>query len=220
MDFNRQHQQNVGHQPVPQPSQPEPFSAVPRGKEQRSGKGSSSSSLTGWALVAVCVILVVFGLLWYFRGSANEASQINSKEYQAVFLTNGQVYFGKLKTLNSQYVKLTDIYYLQAKETVQPKQKDNSTSQDNNVQLVKLGNELHGPEDAMQINKDQVVFWENLKKDGKVTQAIDNYQKNGNNAANNNTAPATTNAPATPSSNSSNTNAAPTTPTSNSKAKP
>jgi hypothetical protein len=41
---------------------------------------------------------------------------------------------------------------------------------------VKLGNELHGPEDEMTIEKAQVLYWENLKPSGKVSEAISSYQ--------------------------------------------
>jgi ABC-type Zn uptake system ZnuABC Zn-binding protein ZnuA len=43
------------------------------------------------------------------------------------------------------------------------------------VQLIKLGSEVHGPEDAMMIAKAQVLFYENLKPDGKVAQSISKY---------------------------------------------
>jgi len=48
------------------------------------------------------------------------------------------------------------------------------------LSLVKLGNELHGPTDAMHINRDQILFIEDLKDDSNVFQAITNY-KNGQN---------------------------------------
>ena len=90
-------------------------------------------------------------------------------------MDNGQVYFGKLSNLNSDYVQLTDIYYLQVDQQVQPDQTEEDTPQQQ-ISLAKLGNELHGPEDQMFINPDKIVFWENLKTDGQVTQAIVQYQ--------------------------------------------
>jgi len=107
----------------------------------------------------------------------SSSQAVKGKQYQAVFLTNGQVYFGKFSQVNSSYVKLTDIYYLQVQQTVQPK--DNSSSNNQQVSLAKLGGELHGPEDVMFINRDQVLFWENLKDGGKVVTAIKNYQAGG-----------------------------------------
>lgn len=45
------------------------------------------------------------------------------------------------------------------------------------MQLIKLGDEIHGPEDEMILSKDQVLFYENLKTDGKVAQSIEKYKK-------------------------------------------
>jgi len=112
--------------------------------------------------------------------TATEASQVNTKEYQAVFLTNGQIYFGKLTTITSSYIKLTNIYYLESQgsqgSSTSSTSSTNSSSGTSKVVLVKLGSEIHGPEDAMQIYRTQVMFWENLKPSGDVTQAIDKYQ--------------------------------------------
>ncbi len=47
------------------------------------------------------------------------------------------------------------------------------------VSLLKLGNELHGPEDWMEINPAHILFIEELKPDGKVAKAIDAYKQNG-----------------------------------------
>jgi hypothetical protein len=41
---------------------------------------------------------------------------------------------------------------------------------------VKLGSELHGPQDAMFIDSDKVMFWENMKDDSKVVQAIHQHK--------------------------------------------
>lgn len=201
MDFNNS-QTHAQNRP-----QPEPF--VPSGGKKKSrAKFPRINNLTSAALVLIAIILLVFGLLWYFRGGFSEGSYINKSEYQAVFLSNGQVYFGKLDKLTSQYAELTDIYYLQVQQTVQPNQ-NSSSSQPQNVQLVKLGNELHGPEDAMQINRDQVVFWENLKPSGKVSQAIAQYQKNGDKgtpSTTTSTTPSTTNTPSSTNNSTSNSN--------------
>ena len=111
---------------------------------------------------------------------SSTAAAIDSSKYQAVFFTNGQVYFGKLHTLNNNYMKLTDIFYLQAKDPSTNADSKNpqetSTQQSPDVQLVKLGNEVHGPVDEMIISKDQMLFFENLKKDGKVAASIGQYK--------------------------------------------
>ncbi|TAL14614.1 hypothetical protein EPN95_02320 [Patescibacteria group bacterium] len=129
------------------------------------------------ALVSAAVIVIIAVIVMtvlYFMQSATAAT-IDSSKYQAVFFTNGQVYFGKLQTLNSGYMKLTDIFYLQASSSsTNPQETTTQTATD--VQLIKLGSEVHGPDDEMIINKDQVLFFENLKSDGKVSTSISKYQ--------------------------------------------
>lgn len=127
------------------------------------------------------ILVILLGtagwLLWSNSQATNVA--IESNKYQAVFFTNGQVYFGKLQSLNGGYMKLTDIYYLQtqAGEQADAKNPQQTSTDQNGVQLIKLGDEIHGPEDAMIISKDQVLFYENLKSDGKVAQSIDKYKQ-------------------------------------------
>lgn len=136
-------------------------------------------------LLAAVIVLVVgalaFGVSSYLSKNdagtniaVDESKDINSNAYQALFLTNGQVYFGHLSNLNSKYVTITDIYYLQVQQNLQQGSGGNTNSQ---VSLAKLGSELHGPEDKMHVASDQVLFWENLKSDSKVSQAIAAYKK-------------------------------------------
>jgi len=129
-----------------------------------------------WLVLLVCATLLVAALvvLLYF-GGPKEQNYLKKNQEQAVFLTNGQVYFGKVVSVNKQYIDLQDIYYLNVSQQVQPDQKTNS-SQGGSVSLVKLGCELHGPMDQMIINRDQVTFWENLKTDGQVTTAIKKWR--------------------------------------------
>lgn len=128
-------------------------------------------------IAAAVIILVTVGWL-AVSGTKNSGLPIDSNKYQAVFFTNGQVYFGKLQLVNSEYMKLTDIFYLQTQSTEATDTKNpQQTSSQGNPTLIKLGDELHGPEDAMIISKDQVLFYENLKNDGKVAKSIEKYKK-------------------------------------------
>lgn len=123
--------------------------------------------------VLLIILLMVGGMFMY---QLTMGSNIDGGKYQAVFLTNGQVYFGKLQGLNGNYMKLTDIYYLQAKSssTSNPQQTSDQAATD--VQLIKLGSEIHGPVDEMIVSKDQILFFENLKTDSKVSKSIATYQ--------------------------------------------
>lgn len=131
--------------------------------------------------VVTLVIVVLAGIGgWMVWSTFGAGTGIDGSKYQAVFFTNGQVYFGKLHTMNNDYMRLTDIFYLQRKasDTTDDKnlQKGSNESDLNNVELVKLGQELHGPQDEMVINKDQILFYENLKENGKVASTISTYK--------------------------------------------
>jgi hypothetical protein len=130
-------------------------------------------------VVVLVLIVVIFGF-WFFKKNKSVNLVVDQTKYQAVFLSNGQSYFGKVVNPNEKYVSLTDAYYLVLK---QPLQNQNNTDQNQNQDqskpeytLVKLGKEMHGPT-SMSINKDQILFIENLADDSKVVTAIKNTQK-------------------------------------------
>ena len=86
------------------------------------------------------------------------------------------MYFGKISA-SGRFIKLTDVYYLQATDLLQQAGSKISSSDPNQkLQLIKLGSELHGPTDAMYIEKDKILFWENMKDNGKVVEAIKKYK--------------------------------------------
>jgi len=128
----------------------------------------------------LAVLLAISVSAW---SSLRTKSLVKPDQFQAIFLDNGQVYFGKLSSVNSDYIRLVDIYYLQVEQQIQPDQDDPDSTGDDpapQISLAKLGNELHGPEDEMFILRDKIVFWENLKGDGQVVQAISNFKAGGN----------------------------------------
>ena len=140
-------------------------------------KKSSKRSKLPFIIIIAVVILGIIGWLAILGMNKSAASEIDKSKYQAVFFTNGQVYFGKLSPLGGENMKLTDIYYLQTKSATGSEANPQETSTDSDVQLIKLGSEIHGPEDEMILSKDQMLFYENLKPDGKVAQSIESYKK-------------------------------------------
>lgn len=162
---------------VEAPTRTEPAHYQPRSPRPTAHDKKSRS----WRKMVVVIAVALLGLLLlgglFFR-AANPSTMIDSGKYQAIFLTNGQVYFGKLVLLDTGYYKLTDVFYLQTaqQQSDENPQKTAEDSSAQNVQLIKLGNEIHGPEDAMMIAKDQVLFFENLTKEGKVAQSIAKYE--------------------------------------------
>lgn len=139
--------------------------------------GKMKSKVFLYILYAIVIIALAYAIyatkgfgLW-----KSKTDSFKTGNWQAVFLSNGQVYFGHLGGLNSQFVDLNEIYYLQVQKPIQPK----SDSDTGKLTLVKLGNELHGPVDKMSINRDQILFVEDMKEDGKVVQAIKRYIEKG-----------------------------------------
>ncbi len=144
-------------------------------KESRMGKLSRMRprSGAGWlALVFGLALLWMVGVSYGVLPSTTFPAT-SGDSYQAVFLTNGQVYFGNLREANREYLVLEDIYYLQVSQNLQPAEGEPQTD----ITLVKLGNELHGPEDTMYIPKGQVIFWENMKADSAVVQVINQLKE-------------------------------------------
>lgn len=132
-----------------------------------------------WVIIAVVVLAVAAGGWFAWQKLATADSGIESSKYQAVFFTDGQIYYGKLTVLNDRQYKLTNVFYILSQNENKTANADAETTESqNNAQLIKMGNELHGPEDAMMINRDHVLFYENLKPDGKVTQTINQYKDN------------------------------------------
>jgi hypothetical protein len=169
MDFtSRNSQQTQTAGPAPQLAKP----ATGSGKSGKDGsKGSKWTRFGAIALLfAVALLVVAMLFVLVFGKGSNEAAYVDDGKYQAVFLDNGQVYFGKVKALNDEVVDLRDIYYLQTSST-------DEKNTNSNVSLVKLGCELHTPYDQMIISRSKVTFWENLKDDGQVGKAIAQYKE-------------------------------------------
>ena len=124
------------------------------------------------ALVLILAILVALvlvvrtqvvrsGIATLFSPGAGEV--IDHSAYQAVFLTNGSTYFGKLEPQGDEWFVLTDVFYL-------------STSDQTGTQLIKRGNEAQGPKEPMIISRAQVLFIENLRDDSDIVALIKKFK--------------------------------------------
>lgn len=153
------------------PSRP----ATSSGSKKLSNKKFSKIFRWGAVVLLFSVLVLVLAIIASiaFSNPKSESSYVNDGDMQAVFLNGGQVYFGNITNLNDRYIAMSNVYYLRVNQQVQPGQTDAA----NDVSLVKLGCELHGPQDQMVINTDQVIFWENLKSDGQVVKAVQEYVK-------------------------------------------
>ena len=120
-------------------------------------------------------ILLTFAVLFvaaaaaYFviQSIATAGQKIDRGQYQAIYTVGGQLFFGKLQSTDGTYLTLMTPYTAQANASVSGAEQSADTTT-----LVKVSAQVYGPEDSMAIRADQVVFWQNLREDSKVTRAI------------------------------------------------
>lgn len=176
----------TGSKPAPveskatsEPKEPRAAEVQPAGVKSSSTKKSRKQPFNAqYIVVAILAVALIAVAGWFFASSNSKdvSSTIDSDKYQAVFLTNGQVYFGKLEAVDSSYMRLTDVYYLRSQQSAldvtESEDVEEPAAAQADIQLIKLGDELHGPEDEMIISKDQMLFYENLKPNGRVSELI------------------------------------------------
>jgi hypothetical protein len=115
-----------------------------------------------WTVVGL--LLILFAVVLIIEHVRDFESEVRfSTPYQAVLLTNGAVYFGKLQGYGGPTPVLTQVYYILS-------QTNPDTKQVNNV-LVKRGKELHAP-DRMYLNPRQILFVEPVGPNSQVAQKI------------------------------------------------
>lgn len=124
-------------------------------------------------IVYIIAIVIVFGsaasLFFYFQ---NKKQPIDNG-YSAVFLDNNQVYFAKIKDRGKKYVTIIDVYYF-------GKDPSAGSGRADDIVLVKLGSEVHGPIDGMEILENHILYIEKLADSSRVVQAIREYETKGN----------------------------------------
>lgn len=128
--------------------------------------GPANKNGKSWLILGCVVCLVVgffAGHIVTFHWMHHDLDRAFKTPYQAVLLTNGAVYYGKLSGYGTRNPMLTDVFYIVSKTDPETKQVTNM--------LVKRGKELHGP-DRMWINANQIVMVEPVGPDSKVAQLI------------------------------------------------
>lgn len=150
----------------------EPLSArAPQSGRNPEKKDKKLTKKALFGLVGIALVLVLFW--WFFLRNIGIPSYVETGKYQVVCLQSGECYFGKIASVTSDTVQIKNVFYVQ--KAADASASASTSTGDSNLQLIKLGNEVHGPEDMMAINRSQVLYIENLKSDGKVTQTINTY---------------------------------------------
>ena len=123
--------------------------------------------MRGRSLIAakIAAVLIVFLAAFAFVRWWDFALPGSAAKYQAVFLSNGQTYFGHYINRLGPYVKVENAYYIQTasgqdQQQAQPK-------------LVRRGSELHEPYPYVLVPKSSILFIEDLQPDSPVGQFMD-----------------------------------------------
>jgi hypothetical protein len=160
-------------------AQPQAAAPAPVGTAKSKRGGDKAKWLRIGAVgLLFCLTVLVLATIAYLgvaKGNADQSQYVDDSKYQAVFLTNGQVYFGDIANINHDFIRLQNIYYLTQNTTTGS---NGQTTADGNYTLVKLGcQQIHDPVDEMVIAQSQVSFWENLNDSGKVVTSINQFKK-------------------------------------------
>lgn len=137
-----------------------PSSAPSAAPVRKSGKGG---------LILGCIVCLLLGAfighaITYHWMDQREAPGVKfTTPYQAVVLSNGTVFYGRLTGYGTHNPQMTDVFYIVTKT-------DPTTKQISNL-LVKRGKELHGP-DRMYLNPSSIVIVEPVGEHSKVAQLI------------------------------------------------
>ena len=170
------HRQPEEPQPAPKEEPPRTIVRPTTSSRTPITKKESKKGLT-WTIALVVFALLVGtfgGFVWANSRRGTIDAGIDPNKYQAVYLMNGQLYFGKLVALETNHLKLTNVYYLQSGTSQDATATGNTNSADaaSKFQLIKLTRAIYGPSDEMIISKDQVLYYQNLNADSKASQLI------------------------------------------------
>ena len=121
----------------------------------------------GWRAARVGIAIAVFLLAALaVRSWDYTIPRVGAARYQAVFLENGQTWFGHYRDRIGPYAAMETVYYVLTK-----------ASQDTDVpptsQLIRRGNELHAPDPQVLIPKTAVLFIEDLRDDSPIAKYMD-----------------------------------------------
>jgi len=112
---------------------------------------------------AVAGFVVIVAAIIFVRTTVSRSPVKFDTPYQAVLLTSGSAYFGKLEGFGTSRPVLKEVYYIVT-------QTNPDTKQTNNI-LVKRGKEMHEP-DRMYLNPAQIIAVEPVGPNSQIAQQI------------------------------------------------
>lgn len=144
--------------------------------------------------VVICLAAAFVGAMSFWGTRNTMAAHFGSskKSWQAVYMTDGKVYYGHVGRLKEDFVELNDVYYIKVRTTYQEQKKNSAPNEEKSKSekdselvptvlrtLAKPSVELPGPEDRMIINRDHIFYWQTLRPDSQIVQTIERFKKTG-----------------------------------------
>jgi hypothetical protein len=116
------------------------------------------------ALIAIVVMLLVATGVWVgVAVIAGRSSQSTLSPYSAVYLSTGDIYFGKLDWSPSPHIE--DAWFLERSTAA-----NGSTT----VGVYPFNQVAWGPSDTVYFNSQQIIFWTRLNSTSSIAQLIAN----------------------------------------------
>jgi hypothetical protein len=114
------------------------------------------------AFFVVILIIFIIVTVWLVLKLNNNSAQ---SEYSAVYLSNGEIYFGKLSWFPSPH--LSDVFFIQRV----------ADEENPSLSLQPFNSVIWGPENEINLNSKEIIFWTNLRPDSQVVQIIETTKK-------------------------------------------
>jgi hypothetical protein len=125
------------------------------------------------ALFVALTVAVLAGCSTSDTGSSSSGDTITvppSNAWAAVFLGDNEVFFGHVKNVNGTQLELTTVYYLQ--KTTSPAGQNNTTTASQLSLAGLVGNQIQCPTDDLVINRNAVLYYQELQNESYVVQKL------------------------------------------------
>jgi flagellar basal body-associated protein FliL len=153
-------------------------------KENKENKNMKKGKAIFFGIIIIVIVALALWLGFVLAGmQSGSANPSAASPYSAVYLTSGDVYFGRLSWFPSPH--MTDVWFLE---------RNQSQSGETQLAIAPMKSVFWGPVDEINFNPQEILFWTRLMNSSQVVQSIENpasAAQNGMGAGSLGTAPST-----------------------------
>jgi hypothetical protein len=134
---------------------------------------ASGRKQSPWLIAVIAVVLIIvieFAVAAIF--SIGQFTPKASTTWSAVFLNDNEIFFGHIKTTNSQQLELTNVYYLQR---TQPPQGTQAPAQLSINSLVT--SQIQCPQDDITLDRANILYTQDLESSSFVVTTLNTLVK-------------------------------------------